>query len=49
MSDITAIQATTWNRSTNSWNPPATLIEDSGERFTNNDKVSVTGDWTRAG
>src|SRR5215204_3159877 len=32
-----------------SWAPPTTLIEDSGDRGVFNDKVSVTGDPTRAG
>src|SRR5215218_164678 len=31
------------------WAPPTTLIEDSGDRGVFNDKVSVTGDPTRAG
>ncbi len=32
-----------------SWDPPTTLIEDNGDRGVFNDKVSVTGDPTRAG
>ena len=32
-----------------SWAPPTTLIEDSGDRGVFNDKVSITGDPTRAG
>jgi hypothetical protein len=31
------------------WDPPTTLIEDNGDRGVFNDKVSVTGDPTRAG
>ena len=46
---ISAISATTWNRATSSWRPPQILIEDVGDRFVSNDKVSVTGDPTRAG
>jgi hypothetical protein len=44
---ISAISVTTWNGS--SWREPQILIEDTGERFFSNDKVSITGDPTRAG
>jgi hypothetical protein len=44
---ISAISVTTWNGST--WRPPQILIEDRGDRFISNDKVSITGDPTRAG
>jgi hypothetical protein len=46
---ISAISVTTWNAATSSWRPPQILIEDVGDRFVSNDKVSVTGDPTRAG
>jgi hypothetical protein len=44
---ISAISVTTWNGS--SWRPPQILIEDVGDRFIFNDKVSITGDPTRPG
>ena len=44
---ISAISATTWNGT--NWRAPQLLIEDVGDRFFSNDKVSVTGDPTRAG
>ena len=44
---ISAISATTFNGS--SWRTPQLLIEDVGDRFISNDKVSITGDPTRAG
>jgi hypothetical protein len=44
---ISAISVTTWNGS--AWRAPQLLIEDLGDRFISNDKVSVTGDPTRAG
>jgi hypothetical protein len=44
---ISAISVTSWNGT--SWRPPQILIEDRGDRFFSNDKVSVTGDPTRAG
>jgi hypothetical protein len=44
---ISAISVTSWNGA--SWRPPQILIEDVGNRFVSNDKVSVTGDPTRAG
>ena len=44
---ISAISATTWNGA--SWRPPTILIEDEGSRGISNDKVSITGDPTRAG
>jgi hypothetical protein len=46
---ISAISVTTWNAATSSWRAPQILIEDVGDRFISNDKVSVTGDPTRAG
>ena len=44
---ISAISVTSWNGS--SWRQPQILIEDEGGRGISNDKVSVTGDPTRAG
>jgi hypothetical protein len=44
---ISAMSVTTWNGS--NWRPPQILIEDDGARFIFNDKVSITGDPTRAG
>jgi hypothetical protein len=44
---ISAISVTTWDGT--SWRTPQILIEDSGDRFVSNDKVSVTGDPTREG
>jgi hypothetical protein len=44
---VSAISATTWNGS--SWRAPTILIEDEGSRGISNDKVSITGDPTRAG
>jgi hypothetical protein len=44
---ISAISVTSWNGT--SWRAPQILIEDRGDRFISNDKVSVTGDPTRAG
>jgi hypothetical protein len=44
---ISAISVTSWNGS--SWRTPQILIEDEGSRGISNDKVSVTGDPTRAG
>jgi hypothetical protein len=44
---ISAISVTTFNGS--SWRPPQILIEDEGSRGVTNDKVSITGDPTRAG
>jgi hypothetical protein len=44
---LSAISVTTFNGVT--WRPPQILIEDNGSRGTSNDKVSVTGDPTRAG
>lgn len=42
-----AISVTTWNGS--SWATPQILTEDTADRSATNDKVSVTGDPTRAG
>jgi hypothetical protein len=44
---ISAISVTTWNGTR--WRRPTLLIEDRGDRFIFNDKVSITGDPTRAG
>ena len=44
---ISAISVTSWNGT--SWRAPQILIEDRGDRFISNDKVSITGDPTRAG
>jgi hypothetical protein len=44
---VSAISVTTFNGAT--WRPPQILIEDEGSRGVTNDKVSVTGDPTRAG
>jgi hypothetical protein len=44
---ISAISVTTWDGT--DWNDPTILIEDRGDRFVFNDKVSITGDPTRAG
>jgi hypothetical protein len=46
---ISAISVTTFNSATSSWRAPQLLIEDRGDRFISNDKVSITGDPTRAG
>jgi hypothetical protein len=44
---ISAISVTTWDGT--DWRDPTILIEDVGDRFFFNDKVSITGDPTRAG
>jgi hypothetical protein len=44
---ISAISVTTWDGT--NWKPPTILIEDVGDRGAFNDKVSITGDPTRAG
>ena len=44
---ISAISVTTFNRSTGTWRAPRVLIEDAADAT--NDKVSITGDPTRAG
>ena len=44
---ISAISVSTWNGT--GWSSPKILIEDRGDRGTSNDKVSITGDPTRAG
>jgi hypothetical protein len=46
---ISAISVTTFNRATSTWRAPQILIEDEGSRGVTNDKVSITGDPTRAG
>ena len=47
-SGISAIAVTTWDGSERG-GPPQILIEDRGDRGVFNDKVSITGDPTRAG
>lgn len=44
---ISAISVTTWDGT--KWKTPKILIEDGGDRGVFNDKVSITGDPTRAG
>lgn len=44
---ISAVAVTTWDGTT--WRTPQLLIEDRGDRGVFNDKVSITGDPTRAG
>jgi hypothetical protein len=44
---ISAISVSTWNGT--NWRAPQILIEDRGDRFVFNDKVSITGDPTRSG
>jgi hypothetical protein len=44
---LSAISVTTWNGT--AWRSPTILIEDEGSRGVFNDKVSITGDPTRAG
>ena len=44
---VSAISVTTWDGQ--SWRDPQILIEDQGDRGISNDKVSITGDPTRAG
>lgn len=44
---LSAISVTTWDGT--QWKAPQILIEDRGDRFVFNDKVSVTGDPTRPG
>jgi hypothetical protein len=46
---ISAVMVSTFDRAARTWRPPRTLIEDLGDRGAFNDKVSVTGDPTRAG
>jgi hypothetical protein len=46
---LSAISVTSLDRSTGTWRPPTIIQEDSGDRFVFNDKVSITGDPTRAG
>ena len=45
---ISAVSVTTFNRSTGNWRAPTSLIEDAGG-IAFNDKISITGDPTRAG
>jgi hypothetical protein len=45
---VSAVSVSTWNRTTSDWNSPRILIEDTGD-VAFNDKVSITGDPTRAG
>jgi hypothetical protein len=44
---LSAVSVTTWNGS--AWRTPQILIEDVGDRGVFNDKISITGDPTRAG
>jgi len=46
---ISAISVTTWDGTQQAWQDPQILIEDVGSRGVFNDKVSITGDPTRAG
>jgi hypothetical protein len=46
---LSAVSVATWNRSTSAWGAPTILQEDGGSRNVFNDKVSITGDPTRAG
>ncbi|GAB2860158.1 sialidase family protein [Lentzea nigeriaca] len=46
---LSAISVTTLDRTTGTWRPPQIIQEDVGDRFVFNDKVSITGDPTRAG
>lgn len=46
---ISAISVTTFNRTLNEWAVPTIIQEDIGDRGVFNDKVSITGDPTRAG
>ncbi|KJK46632.1 hypothetical protein UK23_22985 [Lentzea aerocolonigenes] len=46
---LSAISVTSLDRSTGTWRPPQIIQEDNGDRFVFNDKVSITGDPTRAG
>ncbi|GGU38167.1 sialidase family protein [Lentzea flava] len=46
---LSAISVTSLDRSTWSWRPPQIIQEDTGDRGVFNDKVSITGDPTRAG
>jgi hypothetical protein len=46
---LSAIAVTSFDRTTNAWRAPQIIQEDVGDRFAFNDKVSITGDPTRAG
>jgi hypothetical protein len=46
---LSAMSVTTWDRTAGAWREPQILIEDDGSRGIFNDKVSITGDPTRAG
>lgn len=46
---LSAISVTSLDRTTGTWRPPRIIQEDSGDRGVFNDKVSITGDPTRAG
>jgi hypothetical protein len=46
---LSAISVTSLDRTTMSWRPPQIIQEDTGDRGVFNDKVSITGDPTRAG
>jgi hypothetical protein len=45
---VSAVSVSTFNRTAGSWNDPKILIEDTGD-VAFNDKISITGDPTRAG
>jgi hypothetical protein len=45
---VSAVSVSTFNRTSSNWNPPRILIEDAGG-VAFNDKISITGDPTRAG
>lgn len=44
-----AISVTSFDRATQAWRAPQIIQEDAGDRLIFNDKVSITGDPTRAG
>jgi hypothetical protein len=44
-----AISVTSFDRSAHAWRAPQIIQEDAGDRLVFNDKVSITGDPTRAG
>jgi hypothetical protein len=46
---LSAVAVTSLDRTTGTWRPPRIIQEDNGDRGVFNDKVSVTGDPTRAG
>jgi hypothetical protein len=46
---VSAMSVTTFDRALHKWREPQIIQEDVGDRFVFNDKVSITGDPTRAG